>query len=145
MCAELLGLRVRGIGPWRCPQFVVRALLYTQGESDGPDEAPAAGARLEELLESLRGSLPGAGGMKLVVGGIAASGERRDTVRSEQAALCARRSADSRYVDNRDLEPAMRAHDSLHYGRQGKLTLGRRMADALIELEGGAAAPGANL
>lgn len=39
----------------------------------------------------------------------------------------------------------MRAHDSLHYGRQGKLTLGRRMADALIELEGGAAAPGANL
>jgi hypothetical protein len=124
MCAELLGLRVRGIGPWRCPQFVVRALLYTQGESDGPDEAPAAGARLEELLESLRASLPGAGGMKLVVGGIAASGERRD---------------------NRDLEPAMRAHDSLHYGRQGKLTLGRRMADALIELEGGAAAPGANL
>ena len=83
--------------------------------------------------------------MKLVVGGIAAVGERRDTVRLKQATLCARRSVDCRYVDNQDLEPAMRAHDSLHYGRQGKLTLGRRMADALIELEGGAATPGANL
>ena len=75
-----------------------------------------------------------------MVGGIAAVGERRDTVRLKQAALCARRSVDCRYVDNQDLEPAMQAHDSLHYGKQGKLELGRRMADALIELEGAAAA-----
>ena len=121
------------------PQFAVRALLYTQGESDGPDEAPAAGARLEELFDSLRASLPAAGGMKLVVGGIAVLGERRDIVRSEQAALCARRGADCRYVDNQDLEATTRAHDSAHYGKQAKLELGRRMADALVEMEGAAA------
>ena len=116
-------------------RFEMRALLYTQGESDGPDEAPAAGTRLGELATSLRELLPAAGGMKLVVGGIAALGDTRDIVRFEQAALCSRRDGCT-YIDNRDLEATTRGHDSAHYGTQAKLELGARMANALVELEG---------
>lgn len=109
--------------------FEVAVLLYVQGESDGESEAPLAGERLRLLADNLRKDLPRAEGMRVIIGGIAAPGVRRDTVRGKQKALPAE---DKRflYVDSLDLQGEL--YDNLHFNRKAKLELGRRMAEAWL-------------
>ncbi len=109
--------------------FEVAALLYVQGESDGAQEAPVSGERLQLLAANLREDLPHAEGMGVLIGGIAAPGANRDIVRARQSALAAK-DPSFRYIDTLDLEPLL--YDKLHFNRSAKLTLGRRMADAWL-------------
>lgn len=62
--------------------FEIAGLLYVQGESDGAAEADIAGQRFKKFVENLRSDLPEAAGMRAVIGGIAAAGGTRDTVRA---------------------------------------------------------------
>ena len=109
--------------------FDLAALLYVQGESDSDTEASASGERLRLLAGNLRTDLPHAHGMKVLVGGIAAPGPNRDTVRAQQAALPEADPA-FRYIDTLDLRPLL--YDNLHFNKFAKLELGRRMADAWL-------------
>ena len=110
-------------------EFEIAALLYVQGESDTEAEAQAAGERLRLLAENLRKDLPHAGGMKVLVGGIAAAGANRDIVRAQQSAL-AKTDATFRYIDTLDLRPQL--YDKLHFNKAAKLELGARMAEAWL-------------
>ena len=103
-------------------------LLYVQGESDSEQEAAVSGARVVSLLDRLKEEWPEAGEMKLIIGGIAAEGKRRDRVRRHQAAVADRR-ADIRYIDNLDLQPNL--YDGLHFDRAAKQMLGFRFAQAI--------------
>lgn len=109
--------------------FEVAALLYVQGESDSAQEAESSGERLRLLAANLRGDLPHAGDMRVLVGGIAAPGANRDIVRARQSALAAN-DPSFRYIDTLDLAPLL--YDKLHFNKSAKLALGRRMADAWL-------------
>ncbi len=111
--------------------FEIAGLLYLQGESDRPVEAEAAGQRLLSLLQNLRQDLPNADQMRMVVGGIAAAGETRDLVRSQQLAL-AKQQDSIGYFDNQDLQNQL--YDRLHFDRAAKLTVGQRFASEFIRL-----------
>ena len=109
----------------------IAGLLYLQGESDEGDEAAAAGARLERLVDNLRSDLPNAAGMHAVIGGIAAAGARRDTVRLHQQAV----GESCRYIDyfsNLDLQ-GWTAADNLHFNKEAKLRIGERFAQAFFK------------
>lgn len=107
--------------------FEIACLLYVQGESDTAAEAGIAGTRFLELVDNLRADLPHATHMKAVIGGIAAAGTVRDTVRARHSAI-----ADATaYVDffpNLDLQAAVT--DGLHFNKAAKLLIGRRFAQA---------------
>jgi len=105
--------------------FEIVGFLYLQGESDNTTEAAAAGTRLKELVDNLRVDLNGAANMHAVAGGIAAAGATRDTVRTNQAAIAAS-TAYIDYFENLDQQPNL--HDSLHFNKAAKLTVGRRFA-----------------
>ena len=114
--------------------FEVVALLYVQGESDNGGEAAIADTRFSELLTNLRADLlhdgmPFATNMHGIIGGIAATGGNRDTVRAKQAALAAG-DPDVHYFDNLDQQP--RLHDSLHFNKAAKVTVGERFAGAVM-------------
>ena len=105
----------------------VAALLYLQGESDNQREAALAGKRLEALARNLRRDLPNAKRMRVLVGGIAAAGVRRDRVREEQR-KAAKRDTTMTYFSNLDLNGQL--YDGLHFDRTAKLAIGRRFAAA---------------
>lgn len=109
-------------------EVVIEALLYVQGESDSDEQAVVSGERLQLLAANLRADLPYAANMRVIIGGIAAPGERRDIVRREQAALAARDKSFT-YIDTLDLQPLL--YDQLHFNKTAKLELGRRMAAAV--------------
>jgi hypothetical protein len=111
--------------------FRVAALLYVQGESDNAAEAAASGERLRLLAANLRRDLPRAGEMRVLIGGIAAPGANRDIVRSQQSALPAL-DPTFRYVDTLDLTGQL--YDNLHFNKRAKLEIGRRLADAWLDL-----------
>ena len=113
--------------------FNVAALLYIQGESDNAAEAAVAGQRLRTLAENLRKDLPNAGGMKVLIGGIAVGGEGREVVRAQQSALPAANPT-FKYVDTLDLRSQLLS-DGLHFNKRAKLELGRRMAKAWLDWE----------
>ena len=124
---EATGVRVR-----------IRALLYVQGESDADFDAPASGARLLSLLHNLRREWgTRAAETVAVIGGIATRTANRvekcDVVRASQAALAVAHPAEVAYVDNSDLVDAL--YDELHFDRGAKLSVGERLADALIAME----------
>ncbi len=110
--------------------FEIVGLLYLQGESDSPEEAQLAGERLRSLLTNLRKDLPHAEKMGLVIGGIAAEGETRDTVREKQAEL-GKRMKTAAYFDTTDLRAGL--YDDLHYDRPSKIMVGERFAKAVLE------------
>lgn len=118
--------------------FDVGALLYVQGESDNEAESAASGERLRQLASNLRQDLPRAEGMKVLIGGIAAPGPRRDVVRAQQSALPALNPA-FRYVDTLDLVDQL--YDNLHFNKRAKLEIGRRLADVWL-MDQAAPAPG---
>ncbi len=109
--------------------YEIAGLLYLQGESDSAAEAAIAGTRFKELVDNLRADLPHAVSMRAVIGGIAAAGNARDTVRQNQAAI-----ADATpYIDhfpNLDLQASVT--DGLHFNRDAKLHIGRRFAMAFF-------------
>ncbi len=112
-------------------RYRIRAILYVQGESDSEMESQVSGDRLESLIANLRRDLPYAADAQLLVGGIAAIGNRRDVVRSGQAAAAERNSA-VEYVNNADLRSHL--YDGLHFNSAAKLTVGQRLAQRWIDI-----------
>jgi arylsulfatase A-like enzyme len=112
-------------------RYRIRAILYVQGESDSELESKVSGKRLESLIVNLRSDLPHAADARLLVGGIAATGNRRDVVRSGQGAAAERNSA-VEYVDNTDLQSQL--YDGLHFNSAAKLTVGQRLAERWIDI-----------
>lgn len=110
--------------------FEIVGLLYIQGESDSPEEAQLSGKRLRALLINLRKDLPHADKLSLVIGGVAAEGETRDTVREKQSELGKRMRAVT-YFDTTDLRAGL--YDGLHYDRASKIVVGERFASAVLE------------
>ena len=110
--------------------FEVAGLLYLQGESDSPAEAAAAGTRFKTLVDNLRADLPNAGNLFGMIGGIAAAGATRDTVRANQQAI----GASTGYIDSfSDLDlQAWTAADDLHFNKAAKLRIGERYAQAFF-------------
>ena len=115
--------------------FEVEGFMYLQGESNTTSDAVVAGARLGDLIDNLRvhigGAYPGtADEMRTVIGEIAASGSTsaRITTTNQQQALAA---ADDTvaFIGTSDLPLKS---DGIHFGRDAKLTIGQRFADAFI-------------
>ena len=109
--------------------FEFAGLLYVQGESDTAAEADIAGTRFKELVDNLRADLPNAANMRAVIGGIAAAGSTRDTVRARQAAI-ANATAHIDHFPNLDLQAEVT--DGLHFNRAAKLRIGERFALAFF-------------
>ncbi len=110
--------------------FEISGLLYLQGESDNNTEANLAKTRIKELTDNLRADLPNAVSLHTIIGGIAAAGADRDTVRAQQAAA----GSENSYIDffsNIDLQ-ARTAADNLHFNKAAKLTIGERFAQAFF-------------
>lgn len=112
--------------------FEIAGLMYLQGESDSTAEAAVADIRLGDLISNLRTDLPNAAAMKVVIGGVAAAGGNRNTVRVKQAGL-ARGDESISYFENLDLQPHL--YDNLHFDKQAKQEIGRRYAREFYELE----------
>lgn len=110
--------------------FEIVGLLYLQGESDSTTEAAAAGTNFKTLVDNLRVDLPNAGSMFGMIGGIAAAGATRDTVRSNHSAIGASTS-DIDYFSNLDLQ-SWTAADNLHFNKSAKLRIGERYAQAFL-------------
>lgn len=110
--------------------FEIAGLLYLQGESDSSSEAAAAGTRFKTLVDNLRVDLPNVTNMFGQIGGIAAAGATRDTVRANQKAI-----ADSTsyidYFNDLDLQTWV-ASDNLHFNKAAKLRIGERYAQAFF-------------
>ena len=68
--------------------------------------------------------------MHAVIGGVAAAGGNRNTVRSKQAGLAAGDTTIS-YFENLDLQPQL--YDNLHFDKEAKLTVGERYAHRFFE------------
>lgn len=111
--------------------FRIRAVLYIQGESDSETEAKLAGERIAKLITNLRRDLPHAKEARLLVGGIAVTGSRRNVVRNQQAAEAARNEA-IEYIDNSDLKSQL--YDGLHFNKNGKLIAGQRLAERWLRI-----------
>ena len=110
--------------------FEIAGLLYLQGESDSTAEAAEAGTRLKTLVDNLRSDLPNASNLFGMIGGIAAAGATRDTVRTNQQAI----GASTSYIDtfsNLDLQ-TWTAADNLHFNKAAKLRIGERYAQAFF-------------
>ncbi|MGI9428534.1 MAG: sialate O-acetylesterase [Bythopirellula sp.] len=116
-------------------KFLVRGFIHLQGESNNPHEAEIAGERLRELIDDLKKWLDHrfpqvASGMLSVVAEIAASQLNRDRAETlRQHVALAKEREDLSFVATRDL--ALKS-DSLHFGRDAKLEIGRRLALAFI-------------
>ena len=111
--------------------FEIAGLLYLQGESDSSAEAAVADTRFKELVDNLRADLPNAASLQGIIGGIAAAGATRDTVRAKQASI----GATSSYIDyfnDLDLQAQVAAADNLHFNKAAKLTIGERYAQAFF-------------
>ena len=110
--------------------FEIVGLLYLQGESDSSGEATAAGTNFKALVDNLRADLPNAGSMFGMIGGIAAAGAMRDTVRANQQSI----GATTSYIDyfsNLDLQ-SWTVPDALHFNKAAKLRIGERYAQAFF-------------
>ncbi len=110
--------------------FEIAGLLYLQGESDSTAEAAEAGTRFQTLVDNMRVDLPNASSMFGMIGGIAAAGATRDTVRTNQKAI----GDSSSYIDyfsNLDLQ-TWTASDNLHFNKAAKLRIGERYAQAFF-------------
>lgn len=115
--------------------YEIVGLLYLQGESDSDGEAAVAGTRFKDLVDNLRnpaGGLANASAMHGVIGGIAAANATRDTVRANQAAIA----ASTAYIDYfENLDQQTNLHDSLHFNRAAKVTVGNRYAQAFLDAD----------
>jgi hypothetical protein len=109
--------------------FDIAGLLYLQGESDTTAEADIAGTRIKELVDNLRADLPNAANLHAVIGGIAAPGTARDTVRTHHASIAETTS----YIDFfPNLDQQAGVTDGLHFNHAAKLRIGSRFARAFF-------------
>ena len=114
---------------------LVRGFIYLQGESNNSHEADVAGERLGELIDDLKVWLDNrfpnvASEMQSAVAEIAASKsnpDRAETFRQHES--LARDKEDLSFVATHDL--ALKS-DAIHFGREAKLEIGRRLALAFI-------------
>ena len=113
--------------------FEVKGFMYLQGESNGGSEAAAADSRLQTLIDDVRshintGHAGAASSMYSVVGEIAAStsNANRTLTTTLQQTLAADSDAIG-FVATRD-QPLK--SDGIHFGKEPKLEIGRRFADA---------------
>ena len=115
--------------------YEIAGLLYLQGESDNAGEAAIADIRFKALVDNLRmpaanGGLDNAANMHAVIGGIAAPGGNRDTVRSKHASIAASTS----YIDYfENIDQQTKLHDGLHFNRAAKIIVGNRYAQKFLE------------
>ncbi|WP_178930839.1 sialate O-acetylesterase [Oceaniferula marina] len=112
--------------------YEIVAMLYLQGESNSATEAKLAGERLGDLIDELKKDLPHARSMLTVVGGIAASGERRDLTRRLQKELADRRD-DTTHFSTMDLQSHL--YDRLHFDKKAKLEIGKRFYMHFVALQ----------
>jgi lysophospholipase L1-like esterase len=115
----------------------VRALVWVQGESDAnAKDAPLYGANLTRMLEKLRADLA-APEMILLLGVNTRFGNGNNQfmpgVIESQKSVAAKLSR-TRYVDTDGAETLPPSHT--HFTAQGTLEIGRRYAEALLEVEG---------
>ncbi len=116
--------------------FELRGFLYLQGESNSDAEAAEADLRLRALVDDftslVEGIAPGStASMHTVVGEIAASDStpaRAQTTELQRA--FADSDPDVSFVDTADLPLKS---DGIHFGRDAKLEIGARFAEALLD------------
>jgi hypothetical protein len=118
--------------------FVVKGFLYLQGESNSEAEAADADERFQSLIDVLRTHINSeypraADDMYSVIAEIAASTTNASRIQTTdlQRALAAK-SPRIGFIPTRDL--ALKS-DNLHFGRDSKLEIGRRYADAFMRQE----------
>jgi hypothetical protein len=111
----------------------VKGLMYLQGESNNAAEAAAADTRLQTLIDGLQAHIntnyaDAASNMYSVVAEIAASASNPDRIltTTRQKALAANSSTIG-FFETHD-QPLK--SDGIHFGRDAKLEIGRRYADA---------------
>lgn len=109
------------------------ALLHVQGEGNDAAEANAADTRFATLLDDLKANLPGASGLRGILGEIGGSGANRDTTRSRHASLAAAR-ADIGIARSTGLATHNLDGQGIHYGADGLFLLGARMAAEAFDL-----------
>ena len=119
-------------------QFNVQGLIYLQGESNSAAEASLASSRLDTLYTNLRshindGHSGAADGMRLVIGEIAASqaNTARQTTTAQHQQLALDQPAYT-FVNTADLPLKS---DNIHFGKDAKLEIGRRMGYAMMGLD----------
>ncbi|MCU0795406.1 MAG: exo-alpha-sialidase [Akkermansiaceae bacterium] len=110
--------------------FEIAGLLYFQGESDNSSEADIAGTRFKEFIDDLRTDLPNATNLHGMIGGIAASGSVRDTVRARHESIAAATPYIG-FFPNLDLQTE--TTDGLHFNKAAKLRIGGRFARAFLD------------
>jgi len=114
--------------------FSVNGLMYVQGESNNGAQAAIADDRLNDFTNNLQAHINGtyagaADGMHLVAGEIAASqsnGSRQTTTTLQQQLAAA--NDGFAFVGTRDLPLKS---DNIHFGRDAKLEIGRRLGWAM--------------
>ncbi len=117
-------------------QLRIRALVWVQGESDAnAKDAPVYAANLTKMLEKLRADL-GAPEMALLLGVNTRFGNGKNpflpsVIESQKSVASTLLRA--RYVDTEGAETLPPSHT--HFTALGTLEIGRRYADALLELE----------
>jgi hypothetical protein len=114
----------------------IRALVWVQGESDAnSNDAPHYAGNLAKMLEKLRADLA-APDMVLLVGVNTRFGNGNNqfmpSVIESQKSVASRLSR-ARYVDTDGAETLPPSHT--HFTAQGTLEIGRRYAEALLEVE----------
>lgn len=125
--------------------FDIKGFMYLQGESNNSSGAAVAGQLLGDLINNLQSHINtqypnAADNMFSVIGEIAASttNANRILTTQQQMQLAAGNSA-IEFVPTRDLPLKS---DDIHFGRDSKLTIGRRFANVFNLQSGG---PGSNL
>jgi hypothetical protein len=113
--------------------FDVKGFLYLQGESNNTDEAAAAGTRLQTLIDGVQSHINSkfsnaAEDMYSVIGEIASSASSADriTTTNMQKSLATANAA----IGFFDTHDQSLKSDNIHFGKDAKLEIGRRYADA---------------
>lgn len=125
--------------------FNVKGFMYLQGESNNSAGAAASGAMLGDLIDNLQTHISNqypnaADDMFSVIGEIAASSSNSNRILTTQQQMqLAASNSTIEFVPTSDLPLKS---DGIHFGRDSKLTIGRRFADVFNLLSGG---PGSSL
>ena len=126
-----------GLNSLKRQKFVVRGLIYMQGESNSSAEANIADVRLAELATNLKQHINNkyrgaADGMFTVAVEVAASTSNYNRKKTtELHRKLAKEHSGFGFVETSDLPLKS---DGIHFGRDAKMTYGRRIADAFMGL-----------
>ena len=113
--------------------FKIKGFMYLQGESNNGKEAEVANARLQTLIDAIQTHINpryanAASDMYTVIGEIAASTSNPSRIKTtELQRTLAAGSPRVGFIQTHDL---VLKKDHLHFGKESKLEIGRRYADA---------------